>query len=95
MKRCPLVRSSPSWSHSAQWMRGRKRRGVSGEGRVKAGDLVSRGCSVKASGLEKRRAFGLAGLHHGLELGASAHQLEDGKVVGGGDHEGELWVGRE
>ena len=56
---------------------------------------MSRGCSVKASGLEKRRAFGLAGLHHGLELGASAHQLEDGKVVGGGDHEGELWVGRE
>lgn len=64
MKRRPLVGSSPSWSRSAQWMRGRKRRGVISEDRVKAGDLVSGGCSVKASGLDKRRAFGLAGLRH-------------------------------
>lgn len=30
-----------------------------------------------------------------LELGAPAHQLEDGEVVSGGDHEGELRAGRE
>jgi len=40
-----------------------KRRGVSGKGRVNAGDLVSGGCSVKALGLEKIRGFGLDGLH--------------------------------
>lgn len=40
-----------------------KRRGVSSEGKVNAGDLVSGGCSVKVLGLEKRRVFGLAGLH--------------------------------
>lgn len=31
----------------------------------------------------------------GLELGASAHQPEHGEVVGGGDDEGDLWVGKE